>query len=65
VRGPKLFLNPTSSTATSPLWCRLVQRTGGPYLLEVKTPVGYQPIAPVMVELDGPLNEHVIHLVRF
>jgi hypothetical protein len=44
--------------------CRLVQRAGGAYSLEVDTPQGYRPILPVIVELDGPRTEHVIELVR-
>lgn len=44
--------------------CRLVQRAGGPYSLEVDTPAGYRPILPAIITLDGPRTEHVIELVR-
>ena len=44
--------------------CRLVQRAGGAYSLEVVTPPGYRPILPVIVELEGPRSEHVLELVR-
>ncbi|MEQ1894151.1 MAG: hypothetical protein ABL998_16540 [Planctomycetota bacterium] len=44
--------------------CRLVQRAGGPYSLEVDTPAGYRPILPVIVQLEGPRSEHVIELLR-
>jgi hypothetical protein len=52
------------TVALSAMRCRLVQHAGGPYLLEVTTPEGYQPIAPVMIELVGPKTEHVVHVVR-
>jgi len=52
------------TVALSAMRCRLVQHAGGPYLLEVTTPEGYQPIAPVMIELVGPKTEHTVHLVR-
>ena len=44
--------------------CRLVQRAGGAYSLEVVTPPGYRSILPVIVELAGPRTERVIELVR-
>jgi len=43
--------------------CRLVQRAGGPYALEVATPAGYRPIAPVLIQLEGPHTHHTIELV--
>jgi len=44
--------------------CRLVQRAGGPYSLEVETPAGYRTIPPVLLELDGPETHHTLELVR-
>lgn len=43
--------------------CRLVQRAGGPYLLEVDTPAGYRTIAPVLLELGRQHTHHVVELV--
>lgn len=43
--------------------CRLVQRAGGPYLLEVDTPAGYRTIAPLLLELGSQHTHHTVELV--